>query len=59
MGNSVDDPFGFRVDAWKAKARLMRREAHLLETRAEIWELAAIELEDAIADAAKRGGKQS
>ena len=55
MANRHDDPIGYQVEDWKARAVLARREAATLITRAEIWEDAAMRLEDAIdADGRKR-----
>jgi hypothetical protein len=48
MANRQDDPIGYQVEDFKARASNARREAQTLMTRAEIWEDAAIRLEDAI-----------
>lgn len=54
MANRHDDPIGYQVEDWKARASLARMEARTLITRAEIWEDAASRLEDAIAAEKKR-----
>ena len=54
VANRHDDPIGYQVEDWKARASLARLEAKTLITRAEIWEDAAGRLEDAIAAEKKR-----
>lgn len=54
MANRHEDPIGYQVEDWKARAQLARAEARTLTTRAEIWEDAAGRLEDAIAAEQKR-----
>lgn len=54
MANRIDDPIGYEVEDWRARASLARSEARTLITRAEIWEDAAGRLEDAIDAAAKK-----
>lgn len=56
MANRHDDPIGYQVEDWRARARLAQAEARTLITRAEIWEDAAGRLEDAIAAEKKRQG---
>lgn len=56
MANRHEDPIGYQVEDWKARAQLARSEARALITRAEIWEDAAGRLEDAIAAEKKRAG---
>lgn len=53
MANRHDDPVGYQVEDWRARARIARSEARTLIIRAEIWEDAAFCLEDAIAAAKK------